>query len=252
MTHQHDGIPAYKRPIAPEWLPADDAGMDTPRRGGNSPWMPREIVQGNRIPESVPPGYAVDEPAARLGEGGRDGDTPRGPQEDGDASREAQQEPPAGYDRVAAAREDYADAARDIRTITRELRRFAESLPQTGQLQEVQREQLRLAERQLREYQRLTALLEELLSKGRDQDPGVGFSAATRATALDGETKDAEEQWPQSIWKEIRKTLRRLLPRVWSMISHLLQVKEWSLEGQVGAGVIGWAQAGISVTFGKP
>jgi hypothetical protein len=43
-----------------------------------------------------------------------------------------------------------------------------------------------------------------------------------------------------------------MFPLLWSIIGHLVTVKEWTVTGQAGGGMLGFPQASVSVTFGKP
>jgi hypothetical protein len=44
--------------------------------------------------------------------------------------------------------------------------------------------------------------------------------------------------------------LKRLLSKVWQIISGLLTPKEWKIQGKVGTGLLGLADVGIEITFG--
>jgi hypothetical protein len=52
------------------------------------------------------------------------------------------------------------------------------------------------------------------------------------------------------VFKTIKKALSGAWKRLWSLISHLLTIKEWSVSGQAGTGLLGFASATITVTFG--
>lgn len=94
-------------------------------------------------------------------------------------------------------------------------------------------------------------MLDEMERRGPDQGPELGFRVVSKTRALKEETKQARKRWPRRVWDKIWDKLKTLLPQIWSMISNLLTVKEWTVNGQAGTGLFGLAQVGISVTFGK-
>ena len=51
---------------------------------------------------------------------------------------------------------------------------------------------------------------------------------------MSGETKFVNKLWPDRLWDTIWVILKRVLPRLSNMISHLVKVKEWMVSGQVG------------------
>lgn len=53
-----------------------------------------------------------------------------------------------------------------------------------------------------------------------------------------------------TIRQVLARLLRRLLSKVWQIISGLLTPKEWKLQGKVGTGILGLADVGIEITFG--
>ena len=115
-------------------------------------------------------------------------------------------------------------------------------------------EQQQLAvEQLLAAVQQERLLVDELLSNGTNQGPGLGYAASTQATVIDTETADAAQRWPSSAWEKIKAEVKRVLARLWSMISKLLTVKEWALSGKVGTPgpLLGLAEASVSVTFGR-
>ena len=116
----------------------------------------------------------------------------------------------------------------------------------------------RLAQaRDLRDgVEELDTTVTELARGGQAQDPSRAFTATTGLNALTSEAEtakeDANEESPErSLLSRIWKSLKKVAPHLWSMISHLLAVKEWSVTGTVGTGILGFANGSISVTFGS-
>jgi hypothetical protein len=94
--------------------------------------------------------------------------------------------------------------------------------------QQVAIEQLMAAVRQLHRQ------LDELVSNGTNQDPGLSYATSQQAMVIEAETADHSRQWPGSAWEKIKRVLARALKRLWSMISKLVRVKEWTLSGKIG------------------
>lgn len=111
-------------------------------------------------------------------------------------------------------------------------------------------QQLGVSDQVLSAVQQMQLEVAEMLRKGAGQDPGPGFSAAAHAASARGGTKYARKRWPGRLWDAAWDALRRMFPLLWSIIGHLVKVKEWTVGGQVGTGWFGFAQANISVTFG--
>ena len=165
------------------------------------------------------------------------------PHDDGEAGTES-------YDPVAAAREDRDAAIRGLREIIELLQKEQAALPkESAETGEILGQALQLLEQHQADYQQLIALLKEMFQRGPNQGPDLGCQAASKARALKEETKRAKKRWPGRVWDEIWDKLKTILPRIWSMISRLLAVKEWTVSGQAGD-LFGLAQVGISITFG--
>jgi hypothetical protein len=97
--------------------------------------------------------------------------------------------------------------------------------------------------------------VKELVKAGPGQPPGPAFELVAEQEALVDDVEDAEADAQgagQSFWKKIKHWLSRAGGKLWVMIQRLTTVKEWSLTGKMGTGVLGLAEASISVTFGKP
>ena len=95
---------------------------------------------------------------------------------------------------------------------------------------------------------------DEVLQAGPGQPPDGAFRLAAAHAALVDDVKNAQaeaEDKEEGIWEKIRKWLTTAGEKLWAMISRLVKVKEWSLTGTVGTGVLGFTQASISVTFGR-
>lgn len=100
---------------------------------------------------------------------------------------------------------------------------------------------------------------DELLQAGPGQPPDLAFRLAAGHAALADDVEDAQAEAEEdeeaaedkeSIWARIRRWLGRAGRKLWTMISRLVTVREWSLTGTVGTSVLGLAGASISVTFG--
>ncbi len=106
------------------------------------------------------------------------------------------------------------------------------------------------AEQVTESVNRLQDTVDALLAAGTGQDPGTAFSAQQQVAALSEDVKSGRKRWHSPHWDAAWDWVRKLSKRLWSMLSHLLRVKEWTVTGQVGTGPWGLAGAGISVTFG--
>jgi hypothetical protein len=109
---------------------------------------------------------------------------------------------------------------------------------------------------------RLAATIQALAEAEPDEARDLSVSAMAQLQALESDIDDAEDQATSAsvvsvqvgkvgtVFTSIKKALSKAWKRLWSLISHLTTVKEWSVSGQVGSGVLGFAQATITVTFG--
>ena len=99
-----------------------------------------------------------------------------------------------------------------------------------------------------------TADADKVVQAGPGQSPDRAFRLAAGHAELADDIEDAQEAAAgdeESIWEKIRRWLRRAGRKLYALISRLLTIKEWSLTGTVGTGVLGLTQASISVTFGR-
>ena len=94
--------------------------------------------------------------------------------------------------------------------------------------------------------------IEEMLAAGPRQEPGRAFELAAGQAALvdDVDSQAAGQGAKKDLWKKIQGWLGTAGTKLWAMISHLARVKEWTLSGKVSTGLLGFAEASISVTFG--
>jgi hypothetical protein len=165
-----------------------------------------------------------------------------------------------GYDRAAAAQDDLRVLVNALNEVAKQLLALSHTLQQQlyrgpdglGPDEKATLEaQVDLADQMAPEVRRLADTARELVAQGPDQAPDLAFSATAQMTALRSDIRRARKRFSaNSAWKKIWDMLKDLPKRLLSMISHLVKVKEWSLTGQVGTGVLGLAQASISVTFG--
>lgn len=241
---------------------ASDPQVTTPHGGGvtestqgGSGVQPLRLSQDDRqIAQQVGPSRRRRRSRAAPEAGARDGGDGTLPPP-GDARGEAPSggdgAAGGGDDPAAAVRRDHEAAVAGLRVIIAELKAIAEGRLEPARTNAMLPQSLEVAERLQAECEHLIALLDQMMERGRGQEPGLGFQATARTTVIREETRRARKKWPARAWDTIWDELKIVLNRIWSMISHLLTVKEWTVNGQVGGGVLGLAQAGISVTFGK-
>lgn len=216
----------------------------------------RVIDQLRSIFESLPSGHGASTEASEKPPV-IDSATDEARPESKERSREGQEVPPdegeagtGSYDPRAAARDDHDAAVAGLREIIAALQEEVEAIRQeSAEIRAMHAQALEQAERHKVGCQQLIALLDEMLQRGPGQGPDLGWQAASTAKALKEETRRERKKLPGRVWDRIWDELKRVLPRIWSMISHLLTVKEWTISGQAGT-VFGLAQVGISITFG--
>jgi uncharacterized phage infection (PIP) family protein YhgE len=159
------------------------------------------------------------------------------------------------YKQEDAAREDLRVLVAALDKVSGQLAELTDTLQQ--QLSQVAatppdlEEQLDLAKQIAPEISQLKTAVTELPERGLSQEPDLAFSVTAQMTAVMSDLRYAKTQFSATrMWKKIWATLKRAAPRLWSLISHLVKVKEWSVTAAVGTGVLGLANASISVTFG--
>jgi hypothetical protein len=109
---------------------------------------------------------------------------------------------------------------------------------------------------------RLGATIRTLAEAKPEEARDLSVSAMAQLQALESDIDEAEDQTTSAsvvavqigkvgtVFSSIKKALTKAWKRLWSLISHLTTVKEWSVSGQAGTGILGFAQATITVTFG--
>ena len=242
------------RPIA-LWAAFDhDYGMSGEPGGG----------QGNDVSKQASPSSrSLESESSDRGEGtGSEQEPDPGLPSNSSLSDQEGRSPPeadqetGGYDRDAAASEDLRVLVSGLEEVSLLLSGLVVTLMQRQLNQAVDEqpdfvEQVELAGGISSEVSRLSNTVRDLAARGPNQQPDLAFSATTQMTALQSDVKYARKRFSAvSTWTKIWENLKRVVPRLWSLISHLVKVKEWSVTGQVGTGVFGFAQASISVTFG--
>ena len=163
------------------------------------------------------------------------------------------------YDRILAAREDLAMLVSDLYSLSGQLEELATTVRRAG-LSSMLELQPGFHMRLVDAAHRLTLTLHALADAGTDQPPGLAFSAIAQLSALENDISVVATATVPSdrfradddagIPEMITGTLRRIRTRLWSLISHLARIKEWSLGGQPGAGAPGLAQECVQLTFG--
>jgi hypothetical protein len=116
--------------------------------------------------------------------------------------------------------------------------------------------------------QHLVDTINALTAAEPDQAQGLSVSAVAQMQALESDVNGIETNLSDPVARSaavsaqgltsgaaailsgVKKALGRGWKRLWSLISHLLTVKEWSVSGQAGTGILGFASATIKVTFG--
>ncbi len=110
------------------------------------------------------------------------------------------------------------------------------------------------------ETQQLAGTLRALVDAGPGQPPGLALSAVAQLAALQNDVVAAAEDGfgpvadasPGSeVWTSIEHALERAGKRLWSLISHLVPVREWTWTQQTATGLLGNNQARVSVTFAR-
>jgi hypothetical protein len=160
---------------------------------------------------------------------------------EGDDSSSGQE---SGAGEVARVLDRLAEVDRIASDLRAELSEMANRLPDVEE-QRAQAEEIRQEVRDLRE----TVIA--LAGRGAGQDPSMASAAAAQAAAVASDTKYARRRFRDNpAWKRLWQAVKQVAPHLWALISRLVRVKEWSVTGQLGTGVLGLASAGISVTFG--
>jgi hypothetical protein len=93
-------------------------------------------------------------------------------------------------------------------------------------LQAPDREQQQAAFQVLEGVAQLSLESKAMLALRAGEGPDLAFTATTRAAALRTETKSARKRWPSRAWDRVWE-IKKILPRLWGMIGHLVKVREW-------------------------
>lgn len=128
-------------------------------------------------------------------------------------------------------------------------------------------QQLRDAQEVLSQIQSVEATLRRILRRGRDQESGDAFLVVAQYSALISDAEAAQARLPgpgpggggppdspgpwRRRWDAVVAHIKAALPHLWAFISRLVTPTQWTVEGNVGTGIFGFAGASISVTFGK-
>jgi hypothetical protein len=152
------------------------------------------------------------------------------------------------YDRLLSAREDLGLLLSGLSNLSGQLEEVATTARRAG-----------LAElgpglhRGLQDATgRLAATLHSLAEAGTDQPPSLAFCAVAQLGALESDVAAAAaaaEDSSPALTAALTVTLQRVRSRLWSFISHLVRIKEWSLTAHVGPVPSCLAPEGIRVTF---
>lgn len=125
--------------------------------------------------------------------------------------------------------------------------------------------QFRAARDVLAQIQAVDVSLKRIFKRGRKQESGDAFVVLTEYSALmsDAEAQlpgpgpggggppDSPPPWWRKHWDAIFATLKDAIPHLWAFLSRLFTPTQWTVEGNVGTGILGFASASVSVTFGK-
>jgi hypothetical protein len=219
------------RPDAADW---EAGAVQRPLADANNGTGPDEVGQAveeedSKLHADIPPDEPPDGDVVLEGpESGDDGDS-----DAGDSGFEPGQEAPRYAEEATAA---YDEVRSDLRRLREDLVEMREEIDRLTVSVEAQ-----------------IAAVRETLRAGSGQSPDRALQLTAGQAALVEDVNDAEASARgagQSLWDKIRHWLGRAGRKLWAMITHLVRVKEWSLTGTVGTGVLGLAEASISVTFG--
>ena len=179
------------------------------------------------------------------GEAGRGLEILRDDRSEGqDASREHGEPGESGaYDPMDVARLDRAAIVEAISKISSVLKELGEALRQSP-------DQSRAAERIQESAKQLRPVAAEMLRKGAGQPPDLVPAALASDAVLRNEADSARKNFGGRVWDKVWAEVKVISVRLWSMIAHLVKVKEWTVQGQAGGGIFGLASASVSVTFG--
>lgn len=222
----------------------------THRPSRSAPFQP---AQGSdSTSRVVPPGY---------GQGSSGRDIPRVPPPPepwraGDPHGDAPGAPP---ERVGSGPGQVGEAGREMGVAIRHLEEAVDVLREMlATLRETLSPDTMDVSDQLAAAEELLPLVEDQLDDcraydqgGSGQDPAVSATLASRGAAIAGSAKSAKRRWHNLWWKKVWEALKSAASWLLVAICRLTTVKEWTFNGQVGTGMLGFAQAGFTVTFGR-
>jgi len=128
--------------------------------------------------------------------------------------------------------------------------------------------QLRDAEQVLGQIKPVETTLDRMLKRRRGQDPGDAFTVVARMSALVSDAErdrtaelddgppgppppDPPPGWLRRCWNAVLAHFKEAMLHLWAFIANLVTPTQWTVQGNVGTGVFGFASASVSVTFGK-
>ena len=179
----------------------------------------------------------------------------------------ARRKPPQGwsglmngkYDRLQAAQQDLDLLCNDLTRVSAQLEELATAWRRDHISGMTARDLPLTFPGTLRaETQQLAGTLWALVDAGPGQPPGLALSAVAQLAALQGDVTAAAEDGfgrvagappGSAVWASIEHALERAGKRLWSLISHLVPVREWTWTEQAGPGLLGNNLARVSVTF---
>ena len=159
-----------------------------------------------------------------------------------------------------------------------ELAEIQRDLSDVDELRAEDLEQSRTRIQQL--LDRIERLISDVMAlKGRSHGDGASFRLATLANELNTElywlqgilehmgnlVGSSETNRMQVLTKNMARRahnalahirsfiiprLKRVLAKIWQIISNLLTPKEWKIQGKVGGGLLGLADVGVEIAFG--
>jgi hypothetical protein len=90
------------------------------------------------------------------------------------------------------------------------------------------------------EVRELRERVVELAAGGVGQDPALPTAVAAQQAALVSDVRDARRCFGENVaWQRIWRVLKKVAPHLWALITRVARIKEWSVTGQLGTGVLG-------------
>jgi hypothetical protein len=225
---------------------ADFGRGDFPGRAGPGEFVPDDGERPARVtsPNALSRGFRAlsNDHVAVVNPVPPDGDAPREPVRPVKAP-EAGGDSGTGGGGGGQARQDAEDAKAALAQARGDLYRLRDELT----------DQWERLDRLIARVDAQIAGVDEVLQAGPGQGPGQAFRLTAGQAALADDVEETEESAQGrggTLWKTIGDWLKKAGIKIWAMISQLVKIKEWTLAGTVGTGLLGLAEASISVTFG--